>query len=49
MTGELLSLAETIVYRHFVGGLLYHTQDRADAQYEVAILGSMLGGRLKDR
>ena len=26
-----------------VGGLLYYTQDRADAQYEVSILGSMLG------
>ena len=28
--------------RQCVGGLLYHTQDRADAQYEVSILGSML-------
>ena len=26
-----------------VGGLLYYMQDRADAQYEVSILGSMLG------
>ena len=32
--GELLSPA---------GGLLYYTQDRADAQYEVSILGSILG------
>ena len=31
------------VYRQCVGGLLYYTQDRADAQYEVSILGSMLG------
>ena len=42
-TGELLSPAETTVYRQCVGGLLYYTQDRADAQYEVSILGSMLG------
>ena len=42
-TGELLNPAE-------VGGLLYYTQDRADAQYEVSILGSMLGKhRLKGR
>ena len=31
------------MYRQCVGGLLYHTQDRADTQYEVSILGSMLG------
>ena len=43
MTGELLSPAETTVYRQCVGGLLYNTQDRADALYEVSILGSMLG------
>ena len=43
MTGELLSPAETTVYRQCVGGLLYHTQDTADAQYEVSILVSMLG------
>ena len=42
-TGELLSPAETTMYRQCVGGLLYYTQDRADAQYEVSILGSMLG------
>ena len=42
-TGELLSPAETTVYRQCVGGLLYYTQDRADAQYEVSVLGSMLG------
>ena len=42
MTGELLSPAETTVYRQCVGGLLYYTQDRADAQNEVSILGSML-------
>ena len=42
-TGELLSPAETTVYRQCVGGLLYHTQDRADAQHEMSILGSMLG------
>ena len=42
-TGELPSRAETTVYRQCVGGLLYYTQDRADAQYEVSILGSMLG------
>ena len=42
-TGELLSPAETTVHRQCVGGLLYYTQDRADAQYEMSILGSMLG------
>ena len=42
-TGELLFPAETTVYRQCVGGLLYYTQDRADAHYEVSILGSMLG------
>ena len=42
-TGELLSPAETTVYRQCVGGLLSYTQDRADAQHEVSILGSMLG------
>ena len=42
-TGELLSPAETTVYRQCVGCLLYYTQDRADAQYEVLMLGSMLG------
>ena len=30
------------MYRQCVGGLLYYTQDRADAQYEVSNLGSML-------
>ena len=40
--GELLNPAETTVYRQCLGGLLYYTQDRADAQYEVSILGSML-------
>ena len=34
--------AETTVYRQCVGDLLYYAQDRADAQYEVSILGSML-------
>ena len=42
-TGELLSPARTTVYRQCVGSLLCHTQDRADAQYEVSSLGSMLG------
>ena len=42
-TGELLSPAETTLYRQCVGGLLHCKQDRADAQYEVSILGSMLG------
>ena len=32
MTGELLEPCETTVYRQCVGGLLYYTQDRADAQ-----------------
>ena len=41
MTGELMSPAETTVYRQCVGGVLYYTQDRTDAQYEVSILGSM--------
>ena len=35
MTGELLNSFESTVYRQCVGGLLYYTQDRADAQYEV--------------
>ena len=43
MTGELLDSSETTVDRQCVGGLLYNTQDRADAQYEVSILGSMFG------
>ena len=38
-TGELLTPAETTVYRQ----CWRFTQDRADAQYEVPILGSMLG------
>ena len=42
-TGELLSPAKTTVYRQCVGSLLCCTQDRADAQYEVSSLGSMLG------
>ena len=42
-TGDLLSPAETTVYRQCVGGFLHDTQDRADAQYEVSILGSMFG------
>ena len=40
MTGELLESAEITMYRQCVGGLLYYTQDRADTQYEVSILGS---------
>ena len=44
-TGKLLNLAETTEYRQCVGGLLYYTQDRADAQREVSMLGSMLGKR----
>ena len=43
MTGELLEPSETTVYRQCVGGLLHYTQDTADAQFEVSILGSMLG------
>ena len=35
------------MYRQCVGGLLYYTQDRADAQHEVSILGSMLGKPLR--
>ena len=31
------------MHRQCVGGLLYYTQDRADVQYELSILGSMLG------
>ena len=42
MTGEL-NPSETTVYRQCVGGLLYYTQDRADAQYEVSMLGTMVG------
>ena len=42
-TGVLLDSSDITVYRQYVGGLLYYTQDRADAQYEVSILGSMLG------
>ena len=43
MTGELLNSSETTVYMQCVGGLLYYTNDGADAHYEVSILGSMLG------
>ena len=43
MIGELLNPFATTVYRQRVRGLLCYTQDRADAQYEVSILGSMLG------
>ena len=35
------------MFRQCVGGLHYYTQDRADAQYEVSILGSMLGKPLR--
>ena len=48
-TGELLNPAETTVYRQCVGGLLYYTQDRADAQYEVSTWSRCSGHRLKDR
>ena len=40
-TGELLNPAET--NRQCIGGMLYYIQDRADAQCEVSILGSILG------
>ena len=40
-TGQLLNPAETTENRQCVGGLLYYTQDRADAQCEVSILVSM--------
>ena len=43
VTRELLGPAEIAVFRQSVGGLLYCTQDRADAQFEMSILGSMLG------
>ena len=42
-TGESLSPAETTVYRQCAGGSLFHTQDRADTQYEVSIERSMFG------
>ena len=42
VTRDLLGPAEIAVYRQCVGGLLYYTQDRADAQFEMSILGSML-------
>ena len=41
-TGELLDSSETTVYRQCVGSLHHYTQYRADAQYEVSILRSML-------
>ena len=42
-TGELLDSSQTTVCRQCVGGLLYYTQDRAGAPYEVSILGSVIG------
>ena len=42
-TGDMLDSSETTVSRQCVGGLLYYTQGRADAQYEMSSLGSMLG------
>ena len=42
-TGELLNPATATVYRQCVGGSLCNTQYGADAQYEVSILGSILG------
>ena len=49
MTGELLNPSETTVYRQCVGGLLYCTKDRADAQYDVSILGLMPGWQANSR
>ena len=43
VTRDLLGLAEIAVYRQCFGGLLCYTQDRADAQFEVSIFGSMVG------
>ena len=44
MTGELLNPFETTdYYRQCVRGLLHYTKDRADAEYKVSILVSMLG------
>ena len=43
MTGKLPNSTETTIYKQCVGSLLYYTQDREEAQYEVSILGSMLG------
>ena len=43
VTRDLLGPAEIAVCRQCVGGLLYYTQHRADAQFEMSILGSMLG------
>ena len=40
---DLLGPAEIAVYQECVGGLPYYTQDRADAQFEMSILGSVLG------
>ena len=48
MTGELLESAEITMYRQCVGLLLYYTQDRADAQHEMSILGSMVGTPTRD-
>ena len=42
MTEELLEPAEVTVYTQCVEGLFFYTRDRADAQYEVSILVSML-------
>ena len=43
MTGEFLESAARSQCTECVGGLLYYTEDWADAQYEVSIIGSMLG------
>ena len=40
---ERLVSTEIVVYRQCVGGLLQYTQDGADAQFEVSIIGSMVG------
>ena len=43
VTRDLMGPAEIAVYWQYVGGLLCYTQDRADAQFEMSILGSMFG------
>ena len=43
VTRDFVGPAEIAVYWQCVAGLLRYTQDRADAQFEMSILGSMFG------
>ena len=43
VTRDMVGPAEIAVYWQCVGGLPCYTQDRAHAQFEMSILGSMFG------